>query len=189
MTAQIEDQLRHRNTRYTVAATSGPLFNPSMLGLTPTPLSSACWRGFCASFAIIESRLVLENLDVHLLEEGDHRQQGPQVKHVAPTDPQENAGGFNNHYAGINCDLAYSGGVLVGADLVRGYFVRGWQPAWGYRLALELVFENGILVEERDTSKCMAEIRKSGWELESALDDEVQAFIARSFRCTYTWSH
>ena len=63
MTAQIHDRIRYQDIVYSVTGISeGELFDPSLLGLKPVGTCTACWRGYLAVFAIVDSRLVLDTL-------------------------------------------------------------------------------------------------------------------------------
>ena len=116
MTAQIHDRIRYQDIVYSVTGISeGELFDPSLLGLKPVGTCTACWRGYLAVFAIVDSRLVLDTLYVNLLVagEGYSRQEGPSINAVSPTGPSGEDDWFNNHYVGIDEPLEYSGGLLL----------------------------------------------------------------------------
>src|SRR6478672_2117870 len=72
VTAQINDTFRFRGHEYAVAGISeGELFDPSVLDLKPTGTCTACWRGYQAVFALLDSRLVLDTLHVTLIRPGE----------------------------------------------------------------------------------------------------------------------
>lgn len=197
MTAQINDRFRHRGSEYSLAGISeGELLDPSILDLKPAMASTACWRGYRAIFAVLDSRLVLETLHVNLLE-GERKEfrrvQGPTINGVIPTGSREEFDIFNNHYEGVNYHLEYSGGLLIADGFIRDLYVHmGFHPPWKYETVIELVFENGSLRNEFDRSERMAEVRQL--ILDSPTDDgdrrmpskdEIQQFVERAFDRSY----
>jgi hypothetical protein len=86
MTAQINDKLRYCNAEYSLAGISeGELFDISFFDLKPAMASTACWRGYQAVFAVVQSRLVLDTLHVNLIrtdkgKERYQREEGPVIK-------------------------------------------------------------------------------------------------------------
>jgi hypothetical protein len=158
--------------------------------------STACWRGYQAIFAVLDSRLVLETLHLNLLE-GDpkafRRVQGPTINGVTPTGSAEEFDFFNNHYEGLNYHLEYSGGVLLADGFIRDLYVHmGFHPPWKYETVIELVFENGVLRNEFDRSERMAEVRqlildspKDDADRRMPSKDEIREFVERAFDRSY----
>ena len=196
MTAQINDTFRHRNTEYSVAGISdGELFDPAILDLNPAMASTACWRGFQVVYSVLETHLVVADLHVNLLEDGEgyHRKQGPTINGVIPTGSKRKHDFFNNHYDGLNYHLEYTGGLLLADGFIRDLYVHmGFHPPWKYKTVIELVFENGVLSQEFDRSEKMAEVRQMIVESrdEKAVggmptNDEIRDFVERAFDRTY----
>jgi hypothetical protein len=199
MTAQINDTFRYRNKEYSVAGISeGELFDVSVLGLNPSMASTACWRGYQAVFAVVQSRLVLDTLHVNLLRPGEgknryEREVGPIINGVTPLPPQKEGVFFNNHYEGLSYYLEYSGGVLLADGFIQSLYVHmGFHPAWKYETVIELVFDAEILKEEFDRSERMAEIRemvsrsrKKGASSEMPSEEEIKLFVERAFDRSY----
>ncbi len=141
-----------------------------MFELEPLSVFSACWRGYFASFALIDNRLVLDALDVSLLKRTQGKGKppsylqllGPTINGVAPEGPPEGdkVRAFNNHYRGLAYHLDYSGGLLLAEGFIRQLYVHmGFHPAWKYENVIELVFQNGRLVSESDKSSEIANVR------------------------------
>jgi hypothetical protein len=199
MTAQINDTFRYRDSEYSVAGISeGELFDFSVLDLKPSMASTACWRGYQAVFAVVQSRLVLDTLHVNLLRPSEgknwgEREVGPVINGVTPSPPRKKFDFFNNHYEGLNYHLEYTGGVLIADGFIRSLYVHmGFHPAWKYQTVIELVFDAGILKEEFDRSERMAEIREmvSGGRKKEASSEmpsheEIKQFVERAFDRTY----
>ena len=196
MTAQIPDLCLYDDVEYSLAGISdGTLFDPSLLGLEPVSNCTACWRGYQAVFSLVDAQLVLGSLHVTLCEPEGHfvRKEGPTIHGVLPTGPTEPHDLFNNHYVDLNYPLDYTGGLLLARGFLRELYVHmGFHPAWKYTEVVELIFENGVLLQRFDRSERMAEIRQR--ILESAKAGKragprtllgVRKFIKRSFDRTY----
>src|SRR5262245_18115321 len=199
MTAQINDTFRYRKKEYSLAGISeGELFDISVLGLKPSMASTACWRGYQAVFAIVESRLVLDTLHVRLLQPGDgqnryEREVGPVINGVNPSPPRKDFDFFNNHYEGLNYHLEYSGGLLLADGFIHSLYVHmGFHPTWKYKSVIELVFEAGLLKVDFDRSERMSEIRKmvsktrkKGFSAEMPSEGEIKQFVEGAFDRRY----
>src|SRR6185503_295363 len=69
MTSQIPDVVVLDGRTYSLTAVEGHgLFDPADHGLEPQFISTACWRGFLCTYAVVEGRLVLDTLDIGLAE-------------------------------------------------------------------------------------------------------------------------
>jgi hypothetical protein len=189
MTAQFNDQFRYQEKDFSIAGIStGELFRPADFGLFPIPASTACWRGYVATFAIFESHLVLDTLSVNLQEK-----QAPTINGILPSEPARGLKLFNNVYTDLKYRIPYTGGLLLGHDFISEFYVHmGFHPAWKYKEVFELTFENGRLVSEIDRSAWAAQERKNF--LESKQNDdpnrmptkkEIRDFVERSFDRTY----
>jgi len=199
MTAQIDDTFRYREATYSLAGISeGELFDISVLDLKPEATCTACWRGYQAVFAVVQSRLVLDTLHVNLMcpDEGNERFQrevGPVINGVIPSGPRREVDFFNNHYEGLNYHLEYSGGLLLADGFIQSLYTHmGFHPAWKYKTVIELIFEAGILKQEFDRSERMAEIREMvmnernlnpSTERQTAV--EIVRFVERAFDRSY----
>ncbi|NLE10921.1 MAG: hypothetical protein GX630_05395 [Actinobacteria bacterium] len=151
MTAQLEDVFYHGGFYHALAGISeGELLDMSALGLRPVAVTTHCWRGYQALFAVSGTRLVMVELRInlfdgveeddgsHLWMEGMKPTVGPVINNVRPfipvTKPPESidelgeipeytevlSDSFNNHYKGLLHPLAYSGGVLLGRNPAPG---------------------------------------------------------------------
>lgn len=199
MTAQINDTFRYGNAVYSLAGISeGELFDISILDLKPAMASTACWRGYQAGFAVVQSRLVLDTLHVNLIRPGEgkqrqkQREEGPVINGVKPSPSKKEIEFFNNHYQGLNYRLEYSGGLLLAHGFIQGLYVHmGFHPAWKYETVIELTFDAGILKQEFDRSGRMAEIREMVvTQNESSSSgmpttDEINRFVERAFDRSY----
>ena len=196
MTGQINDNFTHRDITYSVAGISeGELFDPAILDLEPSMASTACWRGYQVNYSVVDKHLVVADLHVNLLEKTDERykrQEGPSINGISPIGPGEEFDFFNNHYEGICYHLEYSGGLLLANDFIDDLYVHmGFQRAWKYESVIELVFENGVLVNEFDCSERMSELRDFILNADDSIagklpsEDDIRQFVDRAFDRTY----
>lgn len=166
MTAQIDDTALFGNREYAVVGISGhggssELFDPSEHGLQPQPMSTACHRGFFCSYAIEEDRLVLRDLFIGLAidPEGTAAQRGSPL--LFGKYPVYLAEEWCYAYRDLNAPLSFTGGILLGAGFIESLYVHmGFQAPHAYRTVHGLMFERGLLVEQKDLSEEMARIRE-----------------------------
>lgn len=153
MTTQFENGFQYKDERYQIFVTGNDnhdgLFSPRDFGLSPYSNCTASYSGWCASFAVSESQLVLNNLYINLKET-----EGPNINGVSPV---SNKHIFNNHYEGLNLPLSFSGGVL----LVRDPLGMLTFKIWHFSTVLELVFDSGKLLNEFDRSSVAEHLRKT----------------------------
>jgi hypothetical protein len=198
MTAQIDDVFQYREKEYSLAGISeGELFDISILGLKPSMASTACWRGYQAVFALAQSRLVLDTLHVNLIRQAGkdqyQREDGPVINGIRPSPPKQEHDHFNNHYEKLDYHLEYTGGLLLANGFIWDLYVHmGFHPAWKYKTVIELIFEGGVLRNEHDRSKKMAEIRdmvvarqKQKDSGDMPTDEEIMRFVERAFDRSY----
>ncbi len=198
MTSQISDCFRYRDKDYTLAGISeGELFDPTIYNLRPVVSSTACWRGYHVVYSILMSHLIVSKLYINLSEDqkDHHRQRGPTINGVFPKLPtKKERFSFNSTYADLNFHMKYTGGLLIADGFFRELYVHmGFHPAWKFETVFELIFENGILVQEHDRSKAIAELRKKMLNAPQNADadsmptaKEIQRFIEQSFNRKYS---
>ncbi|MBA9002754.1 hypothetical protein [Thermomonospora cellulosilytica] len=152
MTGQIPDEVTYQGKSYALAGANGTgLFDPTALGLRVRPISTACWRGYLAEYAIVDGALKLTGLRLGL---DDER---PEVFGVLPDEPEDpeevhdllpdgSAGSAdyvdpNPKYSGLDVPVPFTGGLLIGRDFDSGFYVHmGFQAGWKYADLHELIF-------------------------------------------------
>jgi hypothetical protein len=154
MTAQINDSFLFQDQKFSIVGVSDEnLFHPAEYGKQPLPRITSCWRGYVATYAILDDKLVLSMLQVNLGREG------PPVHNVRPAFSTQ--GTFDNIYRNIDLPVDFSGGMLVANGFIQSLYVHmGFHPAWKYETVLDLIFSQGTLLETRDVSRQMAEMRE-----------------------------
>jgi hypothetical protein len=190
VTTQFPDEVRYRGRRYAVTAVDGAgLFEPSAHGVTPGPLSTACWRGFRCWYAVHGGRLRLRRVEVGRPQD---RRAAVRLFGVKPqlTDRrQPHAGAWD--YRRLDVPVPFSGRLLVGAGYVDvGRIGMGFLPAWTYRRVLELTFTAGRCVAARNRSVELAVVRERLGDdgLGPARGESNHAWITRTFSLSFDYS-
>jgi hypothetical protein len=149
MTAQISDTVLHQGQRYDLLGNS--LCDPRKWGMEPVMLSTACWRGYLCAYAIVEGRLLLQELAIRVAD-GHYLP----VNGVLPE-----IEGLRAAYRGLGLALPYTGELLLGADsLPEWYEHMGYTMPHRYATVIGLILDDGRLVAVRDRSEEMAALRQ-----------------------------
>lgn len=184
MTAQIPDTLLLQDRKLSIVGVNGRgLFDPAGRGMQPVPRLTSCWRGYVCTYKTPYNKFLLDKLELNLGSEG------PVIDEVKPLFSRENT--FDNTYSGLNLPVDFSGGILAASDFVQQLYVHmGFHPAWKYRNVFELVLSQGYVLETRDVSERMEQIRnemaKSPLEPgASATPEQLEAWVASTFKLDY----
>jgi hypothetical protein len=191
MTAQISDRLDYLGRTFAISAVKGTgLFEPEQHGLRTVMMSTACWRGWHAHYAVEGEKLIVRDLFLNLHPDDLAKTGGkhPPLFGVAPRDDH-----FMGHvYEGVNVPVAYSGGILIGDGFIRELYVHmGFHPCWKYREVHELIFEDGRLLVGRDCSLLVAQLRqrleKEAGGPKMPDRDSVERWVKECFSLAYPW--
>lgn len=195
MTTQMTDGITYEGESFQICGCNGPeFFDPKEHGLNPKAPSTACYRGWVGEY-IVTDRLLLRDLYVFHdagLPVKNKTANGPVIGGVAPTKP-ESWGGFNCFYKDLNFSTSFSGGLLIASGFVRELAVNmGYHPFLKYTRVIELLFEDGKLLEASDKSSVAQEIREKhlvpGFLNRPSLSDDqaVMKWIEDSFSLRYS---
>lgn len=193
MTAQVQDSVYYLGEEHHLATFSGgEPFCPLDAGYRPVMASTACWRGYVCSYEVKDDQLRLRELWISH-QPGDapitRRQQPPDL-HGTRADRNEKSYVGEWHFTDVGLPLNYSGGLVIGREFIPALYVHmGFHPAWKYQHVRELVFEQGRLIEARDASNEMAQLRtRVQNELKpnsKAMRPEIESWIADCFSRDY----
>ena len=176
MTAQIGDIYKYQNKEYhLVALSSAHIFNPKKYGLEPHASSTACSRGYWCEYAILDDILLLKDLYLFNRDDKYPPLNGTEVSsqefeevecHVrgkSKTEKRLRPAHFGHRvYRDVNMPVPYTGKILLGDDFIWDYYIHmGFQRSWAYRKLIELVFEEGILIETHDHSHIARALREA----------------------------
>jgi hypothetical protein len=184
MTAQIPDAFLFPDKKFSVAGVNGEgLFNPATHHLKPVPRITSCWRGFVCTYKAPDNLLLLDALQLNL------GQEGPMIEDVAPVFATSDI--FDNTYQNLGMPVNFTGTLLVAEGFIRELYVHmGFHPAWKYETVFELIVSQGTVLQTRDVSQSMAElrdkmIRQPLQPHRDASSQDVQAWIASTFKRNY----
>ena len=161
MTLQALERFLLDGRRYQIVGGIGiGMVNPKRLGLEPTYVSSACWRGYISTYALQGKQLVLEELAVALYELRRDLHEpgrspyeprvGPEINGIQPHILEQEVAFFNNVYRELRLPAPFTGNLVIADDSVDA----GWQlgrhrPPWAYRKVIDLYFFRGNLFYAR----------------------------------------
>lgn len=207
MTAQIGDTIVHQGCEYELAGVNGDgLFDPKQVDLEVVMLSTACYDGFYCTYTIADEALLLTRLTVGF-DENDQllaeNGEGPISWGRLPQRDKYEAVDMMTlksemhwgdwYYAGFRHPIAFTGGLLIGAEFIREMYVpMGYHPAYKYRKVLELIFDEGRLVSQDDKSDEMADFRRQLSDrplspTDSENGEAIRARIEQLFSRDYKW--
>lgn len=187
MTAQWHDEFEFQGKKYSLVGVNGQgLFNPAQYDMVPMSTCSACWRGFLCKYAVVDNKLVLDSLQISLEESSV---KDPKINNKLPSDSKDSI--FNFHYKGLNLQLDFTGGILIGDGFIEDLYVHmGYHPAWKYKNVIEFYFNNGEMFSYNDVSKKLKQIRKKmkkEMKKGSPYPDgpDLQSWISSTFKLDY----
>jgi len=193
MTAQMKDKFIFRRREYTVSAVEDPddLINIHALGFNPSMFSTACYRGYIAGFSIYKNSLALKNLYTN--NGSDLKNSAPVLNKTSPriiikeTWPEEVKKQRREFvYENINLKIQYTGSVLITKDFIQDKYVHmGFQSPINYENIIQLTFDNGLLILERDFSQTAKLIREKKLDVPKE-DRNIFAWIDDCFDISYS---
>lgn len=178
MTAQVPDVVVYRGAAESIAGIAGSgLFDPRGLGLPLQAISSACWRGFHCEYAVADGALYLRRLNLGLSDEAVERiaqgaiaapfgrlpQRYTERIRVLRGDDWVDEDWHSPDYRidGLREPVAFSGGLLLGADFIDETYIHlGFHAPCQFGTVHELIFAAGRLVAEHDRSPQMKDLRR-----------------------------
>ncbi len=177
MTGQISDKFRYNGEIFELVGIDGNgLFTPDDFGMVTRPGSTACWRGFCMSYNCVNGELLLEEMDINT-------QNAVPVNDIVP---REGEYGFSHVYENLMLKVPFTGKIRIAKDFISTMYVHmGFQSAESFETVIEIEFEGGNVVQERNLSLLMKERRDKGLEKPnqppSMGDDDVRDWISDRF--------
>ena len=153
MTAQMHDSILLNDQKFSIVGVNGDdLFKPLDFNLQPRMSITSCWRGYVCEYKIESNKLILNTLQVNL------ERRGPTIKHV---EPLFRGTTFNNVYNHLHLPMDFSGDILAGEKFIRELYEHmGFHTAWKFETVQQLTISHGTVLEIKDVSREMAEIRE-----------------------------
>jgi len=146
MTAQIPDRILLDGKKYDIVGVDGGgLFNPASLGLLPTMMHTACYRGFYCLYTIEDGKLHLSELVIRTKE--------AQYKEIDGIQPEVDPELRLARYTELNLPMAFSGRLRIAREFMRDFYIHmGFQKPSAYRMVIDLEWEAGALKRIVDRS-------------------------------------
>lgn len=119
------------------------LFDPKAFGLKPEAPHTACWKGFVVTFETESSELYLKELLVNTADDVY-----PDINGVKAIDNQMSF----HAYKDLDIKFSCIGTIIVGREFKKGFIGRAFTGPHSYAKTYELIFEEGILLDFKDTS-------------------------------------
>jgi len=154
MTAQASDGLLYNGDKHQLIGVAGTgLFDPQSYGFQPLGLNSGNRRGSCVTYVVKETELILQDLNIR-----DANDNYPKIAGVEVSQPNSKRGlaKYNN----LMIPIPFTGKLRAARGFHREYYVHyGFQAPSAFDTVLDLTFNQGKLVELKDRSDEVAEMR------------------------------
>lgn len=148
MTAQISDTFLYRDNEYSLVGLDSmfsSLISPEQFGMKPSMMSTACYRGFYATYEITD-RLLLQSLTIRE-ESGNYLP----INGVVPDDADYSG---SPRYTGINLPVWHSGVLRLGKGFIRDLYVHmGFPKPSAFETVIDVELSDGVVVGVRDRSE------------------------------------
>lgn len=157
MSGQKSDRFVINNIEYDISAIEYPdsFFDINTYDLELMPITTACWRGYIATFEINnENNIVLQKLELR---------SGIKPTSINGVSPKKNIDNIDGdyYYEDINLILDYTGSIIIANDHIQEYCnLMGFEPPIHYNTVIQLKFSNGLLEYSKDLSEEAAKIRE-----------------------------
>ena len=150
MTAQVLDKVFFKGDEYSIIGITGELVSPKQFSMTSDMISTACYRGFFATYELTEECLYLREFTLNA-KDGNYRP-------IEGIDPVKT--GFQGTYQNLSVEVPFTGRIKLGKDFVQKLHVNmGFQKATAFKVVLELKLKRGRVVEITDRSQEMNQKR------------------------------
>jgi hypothetical protein len=162
------------------------------LGFKPTEFSTACWRGYIATYAIYKKYLVLKKLFTN--NGSNLKNEAPELNNKLPKisvnknwvseETRKNRREFE--YENINLLFPYTGSIIITKDFIRSRYVHmGFQSPFSYENVKKIAFENGELIFIKDLSDIAKLIREKNIKPSENYENDMLSWIDDCFDISF----
>jgi uracil-DNA glycosylase len=149
------------------------------LGFKPTEFSTACWRGYIATYAIYRNNLVLKNLYTN--NGSNLKNEAPKLNNKLPEisideewvseETRKNRREFK--YRNVNLPVLYTGSIIITKDFIWDRYIHmGFQSPFSYEIVIQLTFKDGKIISSKNLSDIAKSIREKKMKPPEINDDE-----------------
>ena len=151
MTAQIPDTFLFKGDCYDLIGISGgDLASPEQFGMEPEMLDTSCYRGFYATYELTEAGLYLRELTL-----GEKNEQYLPIGQVQPELEDGKA-----TYRDLDELVSFTGQIRLAKDFIDELYIHmGYQKPTAFKTVLDIILDNGQVVEIKDRSQEMEKNR------------------------------
>ncbi|NHJ33228.1 MAG: hypothetical protein FK732_10215 [Asgard group archaeon] len=183
MTAQMPDQFLYKGESYALIGLKGSsLFNPEDYGVYPVMASTACYRGFVATYNITDKHITLSSFVLRSQKRKLNKINGRAAK------KEKRILSFNFLYENLDLPIKFTGFILLGKDFINEMYVHmGFQRPISYETVIEFQFKDGEIVTVNDFSELIAKLRKEdpSKDAKPEYDETTMEWIERLFSLDY----
>ena len=183
MTGQIPDIIIFDNRSFELVGVKGEgLFEPIDFGIIPKSPHTANWRGFVSTYEVAKKILFFKNLEVSIKEE---KENFLEINGIKPEIRKE--GLIHLDYKNINLKTNYKGKLLIATDFIDSMYVHmGFQSPLSFETVIELEFNEGILINQKNLSNLTKKYRAKGIsDGKLKPQDDLMKWIERTFSLDY----
>lgn len=172
MTAQISDTALYCGDDYSIIGLIAPEpVTPLDFGMTPTKLSTGCYRGYYCTYVIEDSQLYLAKMTL--------RERNGRYLAIGGVDPIQNELRNCANYEGLRVFVSYTGALRLARGFIRSLYIHmGYQKASAFETVLDFDFKDGRVTGLRDRS---AEAAQKRGAFKEHFDQNVTRGINESF--------
>jgi len=162
---------RDRSVPVNIRMYSYDVFSPKEFGLTPKQISTACRRGYYATYSAENDKLQLVNLTIND-ETGSYPDINGVHAEIILSRPER-------IYSNIGVDLSFSGQLRLARDFIKEMYIHmGYQTAHCFHIVYDLTFEKGVLAQVLDRSQEVEAFRNNHSQSDlSELDTSAERII------------
>ena len=152
MTTQIPDRFLFKGEEYSlIGKEGGNLASPKQFGMEPVMMHTGCYRGFYATYELMEEALYLRELTLRE-KNGNYLP----IEAIEPTKEDHQA-----TYHGLSVVVPFTGYIRLAKDFIRELYVHEdyYQRPTAFKTVLDIALKDGKVVEVNDRSQEMEEKR------------------------------
>jgi len=145
VTSQITDTFIFMGDEYELIGIAGAsLVSPEQFGMVPEMLSTACYRGFYATYELTDEVLLLRKLT--LCEKSDN------YLPIDGVEPEKNEE-YQATYRNLGVIVPFTGKIRLARDFINELYIhRGFQKPTAFRTVLDVTISNGKIINIQDRS-------------------------------------
>lgn len=152
MTAQISDKFLFQGQKYSLIGISkDDLVSPEQFGMEPIKLSTACYRGFYATYELTGESLFLRELTL--------KAKNGNYNSIGGIEPERGDFGTAT-YTGLREIIPFTGVIRLAKKLINEFYIHmGYQKATAFETVLDITIKDGRVVKVNDLSQEMEQKR------------------------------